>query len=173
MHRSSFNIMEEFVKQHLNALQKTTIYDIGSKAVSGKGGTYKRLFVKEKWSYCGVDIEHGENVDHVLDKEYEWDIEDESADVVISGQCLEHVEYPWLSMQEMARILKPQGLMCVIVPSAGREHRHPIDCWRFLPDGMKGLAKYIGVDVIKCENPPQSDGKWKDTLLIARKPLKE
>jgi len=85
----------------------------------------------------------------------------------------EHVEYFWLTAREMARVLKPNGLMCIIVPSQGREHRHPVDCWRFLPDGMKALAKYIGVNVIKCEYPPQANRKWKDTLLIARKPLKE
>ena len=154
MHRSSFNLMEEFVKQHLNALEDTTIYDIGSRAVSGKGGSYQRLFVKDKWHYCGVDVVAGLNVDHVVDKEYEWDLEDDSCDVLISGQCLEHVEYFWLTVGEMVRVLKPGGLMCIIVPSAGREHRHPVDCWRFLPDGMKALARLFKMEIVRCENPP-------------------
>jgi len=161
--------MEEFVHQYLNSADALSVYDIGAREVS-VGGSYKRLFVKDKWHYCGIDIEAGDNVDHVLDKEYEWDIGSDSCDVLISGQCLEHVEYPWLTMKEMARVLKPGGIMCIIVPSAGREHRHPVDCYRFLPDGMKALAKLIGVDVVKCEYPPLSDRKWKDTLLIARKP---
>ena len=172
VHRSSYHIMHAFINKYLNIDDDLMIYDIGSRAVSGKGGCYKALFENACWHYCGVDITAGANVDHVLEKEYEWDIKTDSVDVVISGQCLEHVEYFWLTMQEMQRVLKPGGLLCIIVPSQGREHRHPVDCWRFLPDGMNALAKYVGMEVLQCEHPEQADGKWKDTLLVARK-LKE
>lgn len=170
MHQASMKIMQQFVNNYLNIDDELVIYDVGAQSVSGKDRCYRRLFENVSWEYCGIDVIAGDNVDHVIDKEYEWDIENDSCDVLISGQCLEHVEYFWLTIKEMARVLRSGGIMCIIVPSQGREHRHPVDCWRFLPDGMKALAKYVGMEVLKCEYPPQSDRKWKDTLLIARKP---
>jgi SAM-dependent methyltransferase len=164
--------MEEFVQKYLNATDVLNIYDIGAMEKSRKG-SYKALFDKDKWRYIGVDIAPGPNVDHVVKEMYQWDIENDSADVVISGQCLEHVEYFWETAKEMARILKPNGLMCIILPSQGRIHKHPVDCWRFLPDGMMALAKYTAMEVLRCEIPENADGKWKDVVLFAKKPLKE
>jgi len=168
MHHSSMAIMKAFVERYLNQADILNIYDVGSMSKGGFG-TYKTLFDKDKWVYIGLDVAEGPNVDHVLKSEYEWDIDSECADVVISGQCLEHVEYFWLTAMEMARILKPEGLLCLIVPSAGREHRYPVDCWRFLPDGLNALARYAGLKVLKCETPANADNKWKDCLLIAKK----
>lgn len=160
--------MEQFVKQYLNAADPLVIHDIGSQSVDG--GTYRKLFEKDKWNYIGVDITEGSNVDLVLKDCYNWDIPENTSNVVISGQCLEHVEYFWLTIMEMTRILRPLGLLCLIVPSSGHEHRHPLDCWRFLPDGLKALARYANLNVLKCEIPAIADKKWHDCLLIAQKP---
>lgn len=173
MHRASYNLMEDFAKTYLDALEVMTIYDIGSQGVSsknGKNGTYHNIFNIPNWKYIGVDIVEGPNVTHVLDEPYKWDIESDTADVVISGQCLEHIEYPWLTFGEMVRILKPGGAMCIIVPTAGREHKHPLDCWRILPDGMNALCRMFSMEVEYCGVGPKSDHKWRDCQLIAYKP---
>ncbi len=169
MHGSSYNLMEEFVRGYLNRANILNIYDIGSRAVSGKNGTYYNLFDENKWVYKGVDIKAGDNVDIVV-KPYEWDIEDGVADVVVSGQCIEHVEKVWLWFEQVCRIVKPGGLICVIGPTSGREHRHPVDCWRVLPDGMQLLCKMNGMKVLKCETPAKADPKWRDCITIATKP---
>lgn len=171
MHQSSYDIMQKFVLDYMKRDQETAIYDIGSRFVDG--GTYNGLFKSPGWNYIGVDLEAGENVHHVLKDPYQWNLANSCADVVISGQCLEHVEYFWMTMREIARIMKPSALLCLIVPSSGRIHQYPVDCWRFLPDGLKALARYADLDVLKCENPENGSAKWKDCLLIAQKPLKE
>ncbi|MEM1725222.1 MAG: methyltransferase domain-containing protein, partial [Thermoplasmata archaeon] len=42
----------------------------------------------------------------VVKDPYNWiEIEDSSVDVVISGQAFEHIEYPWLTIKEIYRVL--------------------------------------------------------------------
>ena len=101
---------------------------------------------------------------------YLWkEIKDNFADVVISGQAFEHIEYFWLTMEEISRTLKPGGLICLIAPSAGPVHRCPVDCWRFYEDGFSALARYVGLSVLETFIDPVPG--WKNCVLIAKKPL--
>lgn len=154
--------------------EKLNIFDLGSQNI---GGTYRHIFEQDNWNYIGVDLDFGNNVDVILKDAYKWsEIKSESIDVVVSGQTLEHIEYPWLSILEIARILKPGGLCCLIAPSSGYEHRYPVDCWRVYPDGMKALSNFARLEVLEAytqwEDESYTDGSnvWHDTVLIARKP---
>jgi SAM-dependent methyltransferase len=176
MHQSSVDKMIYFRDKHLRSRENEslTIVDIGSQDING---SYKPLFDLPKWRYIGVDKESGSNVDIVLENPYQFrGIKSESVDVVISGQAFEHVEYFWITMLEITRILKPGALCCLIVPSSGPQHRFPLDCWRFYPDGLKALAYYACLDVIEVlwdEKPPQyADGShlWRDVLIVYSKP---
>lgn len=75
------------------------------------------LFEDMDIQYVGADIEKGPNVDVVLKQPYCWDcFEDEEFEYIISGQALEHIEYPWLTMQEIYKKLKWGGIICIIAP---------------------------------------------------------
>jgi ubiquinone/menaquinone biosynthesis C-methylase UbiE len=114
----------------------------------------------------------------VLPSPYDWSrLGAETYDVVISGQAFEHIEFPWVTMTEVARVLKRGGLVCVIAPSAGPLHRCPVDCWRYYPDGVSALARWANLDVISAETNWNPQGEfvdysawWKDTVLVARRP---
>ncbi|MEW9672171.1 methyltransferase domain-containing protein [Ammoniphilus sp. 3BR4] len=162
--------MKEFVKKYLSvyANKPLKILDIGSMDVNG---TYKPLFNVSGWSYFGCDLEKGKNVDIVLAGMYDWkNIESESFDVVISGQCFEHVEYFWITMLEITRVLKENGICCIIAPSSGPEHRFPVDCWRFYPDGFRSLAKYCGLQVIELSTDWHGSAPWHDSWMVCSKP---
>ncbi|MDQ3493973.1 MAG: class I SAM-dependent methyltransferase [Pseudomonadota bacterium] len=150
------------------------IADIGSMDVNG---SYRPVFDDEAWQYTGVDMSPGKNVDVVLHDLYQWsELETASFDVVVSGQAFEHIEYFWETMGEVARIMRPGGLCCLIAPSSGYEHRYPVDCWRFYPDGMRALARYAGLETLDAYaewDPalyPERDPVWQDCVLVARKP---
>lgn len=181
MHLSSMKRMEWFIKQYIESnlmgKDKIKVLDVGSYDVNG---TYKVFFSDEKYEYVGLDMADGPNVDIVPKNIYEWsEIENDSFDIVISGQALEHIEYPWLTMKEIVRVLKPTGICCIIAPSTIPEHRYPLDCYRYYPDGMKALAKYSGLDAIHVSTGGIPDEKasyeWdsidNDTILIAAKNL--
>jgi hypothetical protein len=72
-------------------------------------------------------------------------------------------------MLEIARILKEDGMCCIIAPSAGIEHKYPQDCWRYYPDGFRVLAKYAGLEILDVYTQWDND-VWKDSVLICKKP---
>ncbi|MCE5174681.1 MAG: methyltransferase domain-containing protein [Bacteroidales bacterium] len=137
MHKESFEIMRYIVDTYLDKNKKLEILDVGSYDVNG---SYKSLFQNPNWSYCGLDIVEGPNVDIVSKGLYDFGL-DKQFDVVISGNCLEHVEAPWKWIQEVHQIVKKGGLVCIITPFSVPEHRYPIDCWRILPDGYRYLLE--------------------------------
>lgn len=79
-------------------------------------------------------------------------------------------------MLEISRVLKDDGICCIIAPSSGNEHKYPVDCWRFYPDGFKSLTKYTGLNKLQVytqwdkENYPDYNPVWKDSVLICKKP---
>ena len=179
MHQSSYEKMEAFVDNYLKSKKNEylIILDLGSQDVNG---TYKPLFSPSKWKYIGIDVSEGKNVDIVIPDPYSWrGIRSDFADVIISGQTFEHIEYIWLTMDEIFRVLKPGGICCIIAPSSGAEHKYPADCWRIYPDGFRALAKHGGLEVLEVftqwENKTYSDGSnnWHDSVIICRKPEKK
>jgi len=149
------------------------ILDLGSMDVNG---SYRDCFGDSRWTYRGIDLAAGANVDIVLEDPYHWrEIRSGSADVVVSGQAFEHIEFFWLTMLEIARVLKPEGLCCLIAPSGGPEHRYPVDCWRFYPDGFTALACFASLDVLEVFSQNGIAGYsdesdlWQDTVMVCRK----
>jgi SAM-dependent methyltransferase len=178
MHWSSYKNVRRFVTDYLAEDQDRplNIADIGSMDVD-LVGSYRTLFDAPNWRYQGVDLAPGANVDLVLRDPYRWvELKRNSLDVVVSGQALEHIEYFWLTFLEIHRVLKPGGICCVVAPSGGPEHRYPVDCWRFYPDGFRALARYAGLEVLEVyaqwddAQYPERDPIWNDCVLIARKP---
>ncbi len=154
MHIDSMKRMKDFFKKY--AKRNDKILDVGSAMVNTgpylENLSYRNLFEDGVVEYTGLDVVAGRNVDLVVKDQYKWtELKDNTFDIVISGQALEHIEFFWLVFVEMARVLKPGGYMCVIVPKYHLTHRHPIDCWRFLPDGMVALAKYAGIKCLEAK----------------------
>jgi SAM-dependent methyltransferase len=168
--------MADFVQKYLHSRRQEplVILDLGSQDFNG---SYRPLFDHSPWRYVGVDMTAGQNVDVVLRDPYRWrEIKAGSADVIISGQTFEHTEYFWLSMREIARALKVGGLFCLIAPSAGDEHRYPVDCWRVYPDGLRAAARYAELETIEAwtqwedlQRYDSESNKWHDSVLVARK----
>lgn len=178
MHKHSLDSMAQFRRAYVDARRNEplVIVDIGSADLNG---SYRPLFAHPSWRYIGVDLVPGENVDLVLSDPYRWhELGSGSVDVVVCGQTFEHTEFFWETMLEIARILKPRGLCCIIAPSSGPEHRFPRDCWRIFADGFSAVARYAGLEVLQVqtqwEDLPDYDSesnKWHDSVLIARKPV--
>ena len=183
MHKSSYQNMARAVENYIAPQEgkPLTILDIGAYDVNA---SYRPLFQRSGWTYQGVDIVAGPNVDVVLSSIYEFPFEPGSVDVIVSGQTFEHVEFFWQTWLEMVRILKPGGIIVLIAPSRGQEHRYPVDCWRFYPDGFRALGKLGKLDVLEVHTSflPVKQGfwfrvlnkakrdQWGDTVGVFRKP---
>lgn len=141
----SYSLMSDFVKDYLIE-NNLSILDVGSYDVNG---TFKDLF--KGHIYMGLDIIEGQNVDIVSKDLYRYPFEDETFDAVISGSTIEHIQDIFRWVKELARIVKKGGFVCIVGPSVHRDqHRHPLDCWRIYPDGMKYLLGGVaGLEVLE------------------------
>lgn len=172
MHKSSYNKMKKFKEDYLNPKKRLKILDIGSYDKNGDFN-YGLILNEKKWKYHGLDLKAGNNVDIVVDDPYDWkEIKNKTYDVVVSGQAFEHMEYFWLTLEQVDRVLKPGGLFCLIVPSSGPVHKNPYDCYRFNADGLRSMAKYVNFEVLKVGTDYEAP-MWKDSYLVARKPYGE
>lgn len=139
-----------------------------------KDGNYNYgLILNEKnWTYHGLDLREGNNIDIVVESPYDWkEIDDTSYDLVVTGQAFEHIEFFWLTLEEIKRVLKPGGLFFIIVPSTGPVHKNPYDCYRFNDAAMKAMAKYVNFQVIEYgTNFDEVSDPWYDSFLVAKKP---
>lgn len=171
MHKNSHSKMEWFKNTYLSRDAQLNILDVGSLDKNGNYN-YSDIFNEKNWNYTGLDVKAGNNVDIVVTDIYNWfEIEDNSYDVIISGQFFEHLEYFWLAMNQIERVLKPEGLVCIIVPSAGHKHGgDELNCYRFHEDGLRALAKYVNLEIIdvSVDNRPQAN-PWNDACLVACK----
>jgi len=170
MHSSSLQHVRQLVDRHLTDQPTLNVIDIGSYDVNG---SYKPMFDRDGWTYTGVDLTAGPNVDVVLSSPYRLPFASYSVDAIVSGQAFEHVEFFWLTWLEMARVLKPGGVIFLLAPSRGPEHRYPQDCWRFYPDGYRALAAYGDLEMVSvttdwAEHAEPDSAPWGDTVGVFR-----
>jgi predicted O-methyltransferase YrrM len=169
LHASSF---ENMARCHDRYLGTQAWADGGDRVVVDVGGAdvnggYRPLFDDPRYRYLTVDLAPGEGVDVVLDDPYRLPFDDGSVDVVLSGQMLEHCEFFWLIFAEMLRVLKPDGYLFLIAPSAGPIHEYPVDCYRFYPDAYRALAKYAGCHLHEVWLDER--GPWRDLVGVFAK----
>ena len=143
MHKSSKEMMKLLLKDNLDT-KPGRVLDVGSYDVNGN---YKNI-IPPGYEYIGCDIANGPNVDVVMPTSFFIPFIDNCFDVVISGQCLEHCKNPFKLVREMARVLKPKGWLFVTAPFVWREHKHPIDTFRYLPDGFEAIFDECGLRTI-------------------------
>jgi SAM-dependent methyltransferase len=77
-----------------------------------------------------------------------WPISDESVDVILCTETMEHVPVPGAFLCEASRCLQPAGRLILTVPFAARWHYIPHDYWRFTPSALERLLAAAGFDHI-------------------------
>lgn len=68
-------------------------------------------------------------------------VPDASMGVVLNMESLEHIAYPQKAIDEINRVLKPDGFLILTTVMHFKIHRTPKDYWRFAPDGLELLLK--------------------------------
>ena len=174
MHPGSLKNMEWMVEKLAPYLEKENdILDLGG---GGKlERSYKDVWEKYTKNYYVADIVDAPSVTHFMKQKYRIPAENETFDVVVSGQCLEHVANPFRMFDEMCRVLKTSGIIVIIVPSAGPRHDVK-DHWRFMDDAFEGIVEDSKYEIKVIEDyidtfhsGDQRSGKWRDHIFVGQK----
>lgn len=106
--------------------------------IGGREHPRGHIFDAEAFSYTNLDLSPGANtvVGDITDCPQ---IPDNSYDVLISVDVFEHIDRPWLAAAELARILRPGGLVYTSTLFSWRYHPCPIDFWRYTPEALEFL----------------------------------
>lgn len=183
MHLSALTCMHRCIEAYLDRGRAYDVLDFGSFVNTGQQRNHRLLFDDYRVSITGVDIQAGRNVDVAMTRPYTIPLRSNSMDVVLTGQVFEHIPFPFASMLEIARVLRPDGLLFMTVPSRG--HRHSTyDLWRFYPDALRAFAAFSELELLEAHTdwPPRENGRfvydridpvdhyWGDTTGVFRKP---
>lgn len=148
--RKQFGEMKEKYIQ-LDPDSNYRVLDVGSRNVNGSLREFFQDEIKSgQVEYTGLDIVPGKGVDYVPESPYFWQLPCQF-DYVISSSTFEHIEWPWATLEEVMINLDPNNDHCraiIGVPSRGKVHNHPVDCWRFYPGSMAALANWTGAELV-------------------------
>ena len=134
-------LIREFVSLACEALPlEGPIYEFGSFLVPGQEqlADLRPLFPGKQ--YVGADMREGPGVDMILNL-HDVALPDATAGTVLCLDTLEHVEYPHKAVQEIHRILKPEGIAVLTSVMDFPIHDYPYDYWRFTPEAFRSLLK--------------------------------
>lgn len=137
--------IELLIKEARNFIRKdraVKVLDIG-------GGYFDRTkFFKDFGSVSVLDIKKGSKTD-IVGSVLNLPIENNNYDVVTLFMVLEHIEDPQKAIMEIARVLKPKGLLLLTTVQYWHNHDCPKDYFRYTNEGLDYLVNQAGFKVRK------------------------
>lgn len=121
------------------------------------GSPYRQLFSNAE--YRRADYLETSDLDYIIRDDAHIDEADESFDIVLSTQVLEHVRYPAKYLAECLRLLKPGGKIICTTHGTYEEHGCPHDYQRWTADGLAGLfteSGFSGSETFKLTTGPRA-----------------
>ena len=140
------------------------VVEVGSRDVNGSLRSIITAWGANR--YIGLDILQGPGVDVVCRAEEVTDkLGENSFDIVISTEMLEHIENWREAISNIKRVCKPGGIVLLTTRSQGYGyHGYPYDFWRYGTDDMKEI--FADFEILELEEDPEAPG----VFVKARKP---
>lgn len=134
-------------------VQGKDVIDVGAMDINGSLRSY--CLDLGPRSYLGVDIEDGSCVDEVVSVyNLESRFGQESFDVVISTEMLEHVCGWREAITNLKRVLKVGGVMILTTRSKGfGYHAYPTDHWRYELSDMRNIFEDMDILALEADAP--------------------
>lgn len=150
--------MRQSVKEYiLNVINRypplEPIYEIGSYRVEGQEefADLRPLFPGKV--YVGCDMRPGMGVDRIEDVHC-LKIRSNSVGTVLIMDTLEHVENVYRAMDEIYRILIPEGMVIMSSVMNFPIHDYPSDYWRFTPRAFELLLRRFDYYEVEFDGDP-------------------
>lgn len=147
------------------------VLEVGSYQVEGETGLsdLRRYFPGKP--YTGLDMRAGPGVDVVANvEELPWP--DGHFGTVLALSTFEHVQRFWRGLDEVYRVLRPDGALLIACPFHFHIHAYPNDYWRFTPEALKLLLERYPSKLVGWHGPPRRPGNvWALAFREARPPI--
>ncbi len=121
------------------------VLDIAPQDHEGAGAYFK----KSKVETLDIDSTSGATFIADLCENNSKIIKDNSFDIVVCTEVLEHTRQPFKAAEEIMRLLKPGGKALISTPFNFRIHGPLPDCWRFTEHGLRELFKNFEILSLK------------------------
>ena len=110
---------------------------------------YMHLFQKKAKRFLKIDIGRNKNADISIKENQSLPLKNNSAEVVLSTQVLEHVNNLPLYLSEASRILKKNGFLLLSTHGIWPYHPSPFDYYRFTSIGLRKEVEKYGFRTLK------------------------
>lgn len=142
--------INEFV---LSAVNKTNsdglVLDAGAGESRHKGLVKNRKYIAidaawgdEEWNYSNLDV-----IGDLVRLPFSMDV----FDCILCIQVLEHVNEPQKVLNELFRILKQGGIICLTAPQGAGVHQPPNDYFRYTNYGLTYLFEKAGFEIMELK----------------------
>ena len=116
-------------------------------------GSKPYLHLYRSSEYVGLEIDTpqnrvSKNADYFYDGT-EFPFGDVSFDSIVANEVFEHVFNPDQFLNEVARVLKPGGMILMTMPFIWDEHEQPWDFARYSSFGIKSLLEKHGFEIVE------------------------
>ncbi|MBL7196574.1 MAG: class I SAM-dependent methyltransferase [Candidatus Omnitrophica bacterium] len=160
LHSSQLKLLKNFINENLSNLKNITVLDLGCGLKP-----YESLFKPYVSTYIGTDSKKTKGVDIVCQAE-KINLADQSCNVILALQMLEHSDDPLKVLKEIYRLLTKDGSAFITIPACFcyhpgiRQYRPGVpitdidypDYWRWTEAGIKKVLRenftYKRIDVL-------------------------
>lgn len=129
----------EKIRELTNENSNLTLLDFGCGDMP-----YRSVIEPLVGKYLGVDLDINPLAEHHIDFDSKTTLPDQSADIILSNQVLEHVDSPEGYLQESFRLLKPGGTAIFTTHGYWFYHPTPNDYWRWTSAGLRKTIEKEG-----------------------------
>ena len=141
--------MKKLTRPFTNAFLKKYSTNAVTLDIGASGSDHLKYFPNR----TTLDIDASKNPDVVGDA-HNLPFKDESFEVVVCSEMLEHADNPQKVISEIKRVLKPRGRVVLTTRFAFPVHDVPNDYWRFTPYGLQKLFSAFEIIEIATDGGP-------------------
>ena len=138
---------------------------------AGAGGRdYRDYFSHARYESTDITSKFNRAGEHhtFISELHHIPVADNSYDVVVNTQVLEHVEFPQVVINEFHRILKPNGRLLLTTPQSWGIHMAPYHFFNFTRYGLESLFRnaHFAIEMVK----PNGGIFWNLAKIISKLP---
>ncbi|OGM02003.1 hypothetical protein A2115_01635 [Candidatus Woesebacteria bacterium GWA1_41_8] len=141
------HFVDNFFFSHKLLFAGKKIIDIGGKKIN-KRGLFDISSFSADVTYVNIEKKDGPDI---LTDATNIPVPDNSFDIAIMGELLEHVSDPKAVLREARRILKPGGKILVSVPFMVGIHGDPYDYGRYTDTFWRMTAEELGFSIMEIK----------------------